>query len=428
MTSANENSDSTKITAGENTMSQPFSFPALSVPEHVGSSAIAVLENTFPTITREKPNIGFTADIIDVSSGPGYSLFLDRSGKVIVSGLNNGFQYGLGHSNLVTVPKVLPLSAKIKLIAAGQSSCIAVTEDNSVYTWGREIKAAADELDGDEAVAYNKTPKKIGKLDEEIIGVDIDGGHALVVTKSGKVYIHGANRQDSQSIGEHVDSLKQILFPAKIVKVSTGPDHSMALDENGTAYMWGKYTHGYINEVKSNKTIAFGQKIVDIGALSDASMILTESGEVYGCGNNGLGVLGIGKNDAFISKFTKMKFDQKVKALYAKSPGVAYFVAEDNKLYVCGIVGGEGRLVVPLASYQDTAWEPTQVAVSQTVARLFKNNGTTFFTDIDGQLWAFGVSNAGEMLFSSAYDGNSQSLNYEQGLVKITPELFENLE
>ena len=90
-------------------------------------------------------------------------------------------------------------------------------------------------------------------------------------------------------------------------KISLGEKHSIALDDNGKLYSWGKNTQGQlgIGDV-TNNTQSIGQPtlissvsntlFVDVSASAEVSFAITDQGEMYSWGDNDLGTLGVGDN------------------------------------------------------------------------------------------------------------------------------------
>jgi len=96
---------------------------------------------------------------------------------------------------------------------------------------------------------------------------------------------------------------RQIYYPHKIKFIATSCSsyHSIAVDTNGSAYLWGRNEHAQCgsmnNRVVLYPTRAIGNfngPIVSAGAGKNHSMLVDSNGDVWGIGRNHLGQLGIG--------------------------------------------------------------------------------------------------------------------------------------
>jgi len=95
---------------------------------------------------------------------------------------------------------------------------------------------------------------------------------------------------------------RQLYMPHKIKLIATSCSsyHSIAVDTNGSAYLWGRNEHQQCgsmnNRVVLYPTRAIGNfgKIVSAGAGKNHSILVDEDGDVWGIGRNHLGQLGVG--------------------------------------------------------------------------------------------------------------------------------------
>ena len=88
-------------------------------------------------------------------------------------------------------------------------------------------------------------------------------------------------------------------------QISAGNSHSLALDQNGNIYSWGRNNYGHLGngtttdsntpvQVKTTGTPMEGKKIVQISTGIDHSLALDQDGNVYSWGRNNYGQLGNG--------------------------------------------------------------------------------------------------------------------------------------
>jgi alpha-tubulin suppressor-like RCC1 family protein len=113
-----------------------------------------------------------------------------------------------------------------------------------------------------------------------------------------------------------------VVIPDTIKQLAAGFDHSLALTENGEIYAWGDNTYGQVG-IDSAKGIVSGPqkieslpKIVEMSAGFRHSMALDEDGGVWVWGNNIAGQLGIGGHTD-LRKPTKIALLQKATSVAA---------------------------------------------------------------------------------------------------------------
>lgn len=122
------------------------------------------------------------------------------------------------------------------------------------------------------------------KIPKELQGniASIDGGSTFGVgaDTNGKVYVWGKTK-----ISERID-LKDIPEDmGKIVQVSAGVDHILALAEDGTVYSWG---NDRLQQVRLPNDIYREGKIIQVEAGYQLSMAVTDEGYVHVWGNENI--------------------------------------------------------------------------------------------------------------------------------------------
>jgi alpha-tubulin suppressor-like RCC1 family protein len=88
-------------------------------------------------------------------------------------------------------------------------------------------------------------------------------------------------------------------FPARVIAVAAGWEHSLALTESGEVYAWGWNKGGRLGLGDRKKRLVPTKvpgltEVKAIAAGGAHSLALTESGEMYAWGWNWFGQLGLG--------------------------------------------------------------------------------------------------------------------------------------
>jgi alpha-tubulin suppressor-like RCC1 family protein len=287
------------------------------------NSAIPILVNI--------PNSG--KKIVQVSAGNQHSLALDEDGNLYSWGANSFGQLGDGSTSQKTTPVLVNTSTlnskKIVQISAGAFYNLLITEDNEVYAWG----VNSDGRLGDGSTSQRTTPVLVNTstfAGNKIIQVSA-GGYSLALDENGNVYAWGPNSYGQLGDGSTIQKTTPVLVNTstfagnKIIQVSAGSGHSLALDENGNVYAWGENLNGKLGDgstdqrtipVLVNTSTFAGNKIIYVGAGVGNSLVIDEFDHVYTWGRNTFGEVGIG---SYESMFTTPKKVYNYGVLYPKS-------------------------------------------------------------------------------------------------------------
>lgn len=88
----------------------------------------------------------------------------------------------------------------------------------------------------------------------------------------------------------------------KVVQVSAGSTHVLALDSRGNIYSWGTSGFGALgmkdntfSSIPARVPLPNVKDIEKIGCGPDCSLLLLKNGEVFACGRNNYDKLGLGR-------------------------------------------------------------------------------------------------------------------------------------
>ena len=143
-----------------------------------------------------------------------------------------------------------------------------------------------------------------------VSAVTYDVGKIIALDNRGTLYTTDENYEGKINENRNyqkllnVDELK--LSEKNIVQISAGEYHTVALDEGGKVYTWGENYSGQLeNETLEYSAICLsdkdnelkGKRIVDISAGYGHTVAIDEEGKVYTWGDNYCGQLGDGTTD-----------------------------------------------------------------------------------------------------------------------------------
>ncbi|KAJ7957057.1 ultraviolet-B receptor UVR8-like [Quillaja saponaria] len=271
--------------------------------------------------------------IKQIACGDSHCLAVTIEGEVQSWGRNQNGQLGLGTTEDSLLPQVIQAfqGVPIRTVAAGAEHSAAVTENGELYGWGwgrygnlglgdrndRLIPEKVSTIDGEKmdmvACGWRHTisgsssgglytygwskygqlghgdfqdslvPHKLESLIDCFIS-QISGGwrHTMALTSDGKLYGWGWNKFGQVGVGDNVDhcSPVQVMFPneQKVVQISCGWRHTLAVTEKQNVYSWGRGTNGQLGHGESiDRNLP---KIIEVLSVDGSSGQQIESSKV----------------------------------------------------------------------------------------------------------------------------------------------------
>jgi tRNA A-37 threonylcarbamoyl transferase component Bud32 len=143
--------------------------------------------------------------------------------------------------------------------------------------------------------------------EEKIIDMCCGSEHSILLTQSGKVYAYEVNEKERENSDKYINSdlksLKNYSFEnEKIVMISCGELHSLALTESGRVFGWGDNLFGQlgVDVEDSSEPIIIELNDLKIQKISCGlwhSLLLSCDGDIYAFGGNGWGEVGNGTQE-----------------------------------------------------------------------------------------------------------------------------------
>ncbi|XP_023674598.2 probable E3 ubiquitin-protein ligase HERC1 isoform X1 [Paramormyrops kingsleyae] len=245
----------------------------------------------------------------------GHTLAFTTEGEVFSWGDGDYGKLGHGNSSTQKYPKLIqgPLQGKVVVcVSAGYRHSAAVSEDGELYTWG--------EGDFGRLGHGDSNSRNIPTLVKDISNVgevSCGSSHTITLSKDGRtVWSFGGG--DNGKLG-HGDTNR--VYKPKVVealqgmfirKVCAGSQSSLALTSTGQVYAWGC---GACLGCGSSEATALRPKlidelattrVVDISIGDSHCLALSHDNEVYAWGNNSMGQCGQGNSTGPITKPKKV--------------------------------------------------------------------------------------------------------------------------
>ena len=156
--------------------------------------------------------------VVAVSAGAAHSLAITTDGAVWSWGEGGGGQLGHGDGQNQLLPKKIEAFAgqRVVAVSAGVRHSLAITADGAVWSWG--YGGCGNLGHGDEQ--FQLLPKKIEALaGQRVVAVSAGQHHSLALTADGAVFTWGAGGLGRLGHGE---DLSNQLLPKKIEAWSRG--------------------------------------------------------------------------------------------------------------------------------------------------------------------------------------------------------------
>ena len=187
---------------------------------------------------------GIPDKVIQVALGYNHVLALTKGGEIYTWGGNTGGQLGDGSTQPKYSPQPISTGGqKIIKIAAGNHYSLALTEGGKVLAWGRRFGVGTPPS----KEQFYLTPHLVANIKAKVIDISAGSLHSLALTDDGKVLAWGENM--SYQLGD--DTRKNKALPhvikrisEKIKSIKSGDYFSLALDEKGKVWAWGSNNVG----------------------------------------------------------------------------------------------------------------------------------------------------------------------------------------
>jgi alpha-tubulin suppressor-like RCC1 family protein len=198
----------------------------------------------------------------------------------------------------------VPFTPPSAQVSAGGSHSLLLRPDGSVLSWGSQANGVLGDGNNIFGGGGNPTPQAIAGL-TRIVQVSAGRFHSLALRDDGTVLAWGSNGFGLLGVGSETGVSTRpvkVLGLSDIVAVAAGENHSLALRRDGAVLAWGSNALGQLGLGKSFAGAA--QAFVIPGLVGQAiaagykhSLVLLTNGRVVTFGNNGDGQLGVGLGD-----------------------------------------------------------------------------------------------------------------------------------
>ena len=249
-------------------------------------------QNTDQGVTTIPTRVGVDVDWVSVSAGTDFALALKSDNTLWVWGNNDKYKTGLGtDAGNTPVPTQVGALA-YKSISAGHDHGHAITTGGLLYAWGSNEFAMTGR---NTTNGETQTPIQVGS-DNDWAMVSAGHVHAAAVKTDGTLWSWGLDT--GGRTGQGISGFTSTRIPTQVgvaaiwSVVSCGPEHSAAVQTDGTLWSWGVNVNG-----RTGHNTVFGITDSPAKVISGADNWTTVSaGENHTIGINGGELWSFGSN------------------------------------------------------------------------------------------------------------------------------------
>uniref|UniRef100_A0A8C7BXB5 HECT and RLD domain containing E3 ubiquitin protein ligase family member 6 n=1 Tax=Neovison vison TaxID=452646 RepID=A0A8C7BXB5_NEOVI len=237
-----------------------------------------------PGPLRRRPAGRGGAELRQAASGERHSLLLLSNGEVHSYGDNSHGQLGQRAVQRQEQPKRLRAleTLRVDLVSCGKEHSLAVCYKGRVFAWGA---GSEGQLGIGEFKEINLIPRKIKTLtDIKIIQVSCGHHHSLALSEDGRLFAWGSNSHGQLGLGKECPSQAspqrvRSLDGIPLTQVAAGGAHSFALSLSGDSFGWGSNREGQLALLrKKNVPVVQSSKPRSVGALKNLGVVYISCG------------------------------------------------------------------------------------------------------------------------------------------------------
>ena len=322
-----------------------------------------------------------TKTVVQVAAGYRHTACLTADGLVFVCGAGASGELGVGDTEDRVAPTLVRgelEGRKVLQVAAGANYTMCMTEDGSVFVFGRNVEGQLGVGDTERRLVPTLLR---GELENKpVLQVAAGCEHTMIVTADGSVFAFGLNDQGQLGVGDTENRLVPTLVTGQLqgktaVYAAAGGYHTLCITSDGSLFGWGDNSTGQLGvgdtdegQVPTLVAGLLGKQVAHVAAGDHHTICSTADGSVFTWGEGYEGQLGLGEevDNVLVPTLAMVRGVPQSKAVVqvAASDEHSICVADDGSVYTWGS-NSYGQLGIP--SVTDGADLPVLLQVSDSV-------------------------------------------------------------
>lgn len=298
-----------------------------------------------------------------------------------VWGLNSHGELGNGTTTQQGTP--INIESNVVTVTAGGEFTLFVKSDGTLWDMGYNL---AGQL-GDGTSTSTNRPICVAS---NVVAIAAGQFHSLFIKDNGTLWGMGANNYGQLGTNTIGNSNFPIFVSSNVVSVAAGSSHSLFVKNNGTLWAMGFNNYGQLgngNTTQQTSPVNMASNVVAVAAGTWHSLFIKNDGTLWAMGYNRSGQLGNGKTSN-----TNLPICVASNAVaVAAGNGHSLFMKSDGSLWAMGY-NGFGQL-----GNGNTTQQNTPVNIASNVVAVTAGASHSLFTKSDGSLWAMGYNNFGQL-------------------------------
>jgi alpha-tubulin suppressor-like RCC1 family protein len=210
-----------------------------------GYNIYGQLGNNTTTNSSTIVTVSGLTNVISVKAGRDYSMALKNDGTVWTWGRSNFGQLGNGTNTNSSIPvQVTGLNGIIE-ISAGGYHAMALKNDGTVWSWGHNLYGAF----GVGNTTASNIPVQMTGITGSVSAIAAGGYYSMVLKSDGTVWSSGVNNVGQFGNGStattNINPI-QASGLTNVVKIANGWQHSLALKNDGSMWVFGGGSNGQL--------------------------------------------------------------------------------------------------------------------------------------------------------------------------------------
>ena len=364
--------------------------------------------------------VGILSNVVAIAAGTHHSLAVRSDGTLVAWGHNAVGEIGNPTTNTsfetpVQVPGVggAGVLTGVVAVAAGEFHSLALKSDGTVVAWGDDSFGQLGRGLSNSSVSTPvqvKGPRGVGIL-TDVVAIAAGQNHSLALRSDGTLFAWGTNNDGQLGMGvvggiRTTPTLVSGIGSAsldRVIAVSAGSFHTIALRADGTVAAWGADTDGQLGNgnlsgnqstpkvVVNSSGIGTLTNVVAIASGGAHNLALRSDGSVVSWGINASGELGDGT-------FSGNRQSPVVVQRAGNLTGIAAIAAGSTNSMAILAVGPETNALGAIAAVNPSVIRGLDPVTDTTgTVAMSIGNGSKFALLADGTPRAFGVNGVGQL-------------------------------